>query len=122
MSLARSFRFLAIFICAGIVLPKLLAFAIYFHPGIQTTVICTGQGMITVRIGPDGQPIEHSEEEHASCIICNATIAVEMDDQLYARSSVYAAYIYPKVKLNTPSFAELALFPDPRGPPHSVVI
>lgn len=122
MGLAQSFRFLALFICAGIVLPKLLAFAIYFHPGIQTTVICTGQGMVTVRIGPDGQPIEHSEEEHASCIMCNATISVDADDKLNAPDLDYTAYIYPGVKHRNPTIAELSLFPDPRGPPQSVVI
>lgn len=122
MSLGQSYRFLAIFICAGIVLPKLLAFAIYFHPGIQTTVICTGQGMITVRIGPDGQPIENSEEEHASCIMCNSTIAVEADELLYTPNLAFTPYIYPNVKHRNPTLAELALFPDSRGPPQTVVI
>lgn len=41
----------------GLLLPRVSAVAASVAPGVQTVVICTGQGMMTLRIDESGNPV-----------------------------------------------------------------
>ncbi|MEO1025679.1 MAG: hypothetical protein AAFX07_09005 [Pseudomonadota bacterium] len=52
----------------ALLLPKVSAVLLDIHPGIQVAVICTGTEIVTVRIGPDGIPIETGQTDDAPCL------------------------------------------------------
>jgi hypothetical protein len=52
-------------------LPNLRATALAGEP----TVICSAEGMRTVLLGPDGQPVEPSPGALSCCLLCQAPLA-----------------------------------------------
>ena len=71
----------------ALLLPKVSAILLDIHPGIQVAVICTGTEIVTVRIGPDGVPIETEQAEDVPCLSADAP---------------------PKALIPTPTWVELA--------------
>lgn len=86
------------------------------NPDIGTEmVICTGVGMTTVTIGPDGEPVETTHICPDSLSIFAATFALPALVQPEPR---LLAHLSPSV--SAPHRAAEALTPSARGPPASV--
>jgi len=73
----------------ALLLPKLGAILLDLHPGVEMTVICTGTSMVTLRIGPDGTPIEVDYEEDAPCVMADPSDLerVDIPDWVYLARS-----------------------------------
>jgi hypothetical protein len=55
----------------GLLLPRMSAAVATMAPGVVTLVICTGDGLRTIRIDPDGTPVEVSDHpDH--CVLSHA--------------------------------------------------
>ena len=52
----------------ALLLPKLAVVLLEFNPNIQTVVICTGTEMVTLTVGPDGEPLQIGDGEEAPCV------------------------------------------------------
>lgn len=103
---SRILRCVTVFILVfGLVAPKAGAVVLQWLPGMQAAVICTGQGMITLVLGPDGQPV--TLEDGASDI-CLGTKAVNGPDapvpawHRLARSYEIAFSSIPNQRVQTP--------------------
>ena len=70
MTLSRTVLFL--FLAGALLFPKLNALLIELHPHVRTVVICTGSELVTLKIGPSGQPIEAEAASHAPCLVGTA--------------------------------------------------
>ena len=55
-------------ILASLLLPKMGAAIVDLNPRVFTAVVCTGDRMVVMRIGPDGTPVELSEVDERPCI------------------------------------------------------
>ena len=56
----------------GLLAPRVSAVAASVAPGIRTVVICTGQGMITLRLDAHGDPVQVLDHpDH--CLLAHAT-------------------------------------------------
>ena len=75
-------------------------------------VICTGMGMVTVTIGPDGQPIEQAEPCPDGTSIFAANFALPEMPRPEAR--LLAQLVRPT---GAPLFEQHELSPAARGPP-----
>lgn len=69
--LARLRYLLILLIILGTLAPKVTAVLAEILPGFQTIVICTGTEMMTLRVGPDGVPIETTEAISDTCAMEN---------------------------------------------------
>lgn len=73
----------------AILLPKLgTALAMALPGGVEVIVICTGDGIQTLRLGPDGQPLSEDTTDEAPCTLGNLLVAeAQMPDhwQVLAR-------------------------------------
>lgn len=56
----------------GILAPKMSAVIVQLVPGIQTLVICTGNGLVTLTIDADGEPVEMPRAEVDHCTMVDA--------------------------------------------------
>jgi len=68
---------LLIVLLAGLIAPRVTAIIADVLPGVQTMVICTGEGLIILRIGPDGQPIEETEQAFNHCVLSDGTVVAQ---------------------------------------------
>lgn len=75
-------------------------------------VICSGAEMITITIGPDGEPIEKSEPCPDGTSIFAASFALPVVPQPDARLLVHV-----EAPASTPLTEHQALSPSARGPP-----
>jgi len=76
------------------------------------TVICTGMGMVTITLGPDGQPVETAEPCPDGTSIFAASFALPVMPQPDAQ--VLAELPRPT---GAPLFEQHELSPAARGPP-----
>lgn len=102
---------------AGILVPKVSALALHLNPNIMAIVICTGTDMVTIHIGPDGQPLEVSEVEQTACVLADPKAIA---NRAYAQwtlapRSYRARFVENENVLR--SEAEEGPLPDLRGPP-----
>ncbi|MEO0831438.1 MAG: hypothetical protein AAFY03_13400 [Pseudomonadota bacterium] len=116
--IVRRFRALILVLLASIVaLPAATGLAVNLVPGLQTYVICTGDRLIRVTVGPDGTPVETPEVEVTHCITADATApsGAKPSDWI-ALTRVFEQIIIPKppVALHQPRFAVRRLS---RAPP-----
>ena len=58
---------------AALLLPRVNAVLLEVHPGITTAVICNGSELVTLRIGPDGTPIETETTRDGPCLLTDVT-------------------------------------------------
>lgn len=66
----KSARILLLFaICVGLLLPRMSAVLVELMPGLQSMVICTGEGLVVVTLGPDGTPIEQTDTPEHRCVM-----------------------------------------------------
>ncbi|MCK0142706.1 hypothetical protein [Aliiroseovarius sp. F20344] len=64
-------------LCLGVVLPKIgSAVQMLVLGELQTVVLCTGDGIITIRIDAEGNPIEEVSDEAEPCVLGNILITV----------------------------------------------
>lgn len=67
--------FLALLLCLGLLLPKVGTALSLLAPGaIQTIVICSVDGLTTIRLGPDGTPLSQTEITEEPCMMGNALV------------------------------------------------
>lgn len=103
-------------VCA-VLLPKVAAVALDIMPSVQSVVICVGDRLVTIRIGPDGQPVEVPEGEKTPCVMSDAVVALPSVAPPWvgmARSYAHAFVI----RLNPgPENARLRAHVPPRAPP-----
>lgn len=62
---------LVLCLVAGILLPRAGAILTELIPGIDRMVICTGTEMITLTIGPDGEPIQEIDSATPHCVMAD---------------------------------------------------
>ncbi len=61
---------LMLVLCLGILLPKVSAAITLALPGLfRTIVICTGDSLQTITLGPDGSPVEMSQGDDQHCTL-----------------------------------------------------
>lgn len=53
-------------------LPSVFGVLAEFMPGIQTYVICAGDRLVTIKVGPDGAPVEAPETTFTHCVLGDA--------------------------------------------------
>lgn len=70
MSCRRLASLLVVLAILGLVAPRVSAVFASAAPGVQTIVICTGDGLHTIQIGEDGKPVSVSEHSHP-CVLCH---------------------------------------------------
>ena len=75
MSTALKSGVLLPLLLAAMLLPKMGAALIELKPGVRTVVLCTGSNMVTMRIGPDGHPIEVEEGDTGPCVMATSVAA-----------------------------------------------
>ncbi|MEJ6404335.1 hypothetical protein [Yoonia sp. 2307UL14-13] len=79
---------LVLLLIAGLLIPRMSAVIADVIPSIQTMVICTGEGLITLTIGPEGEPIEVVENQQHPCVMSEgvtfATVAIPFWQKLAA--------------------------------------
>ncbi|MBM7068168.1 hypothetical protein IU397_11300 [Actibacterium sp. 188UL27-1] len=98
-------------------LPSMFAVLAEIVPGVQSYVICAGDRLITVKVGPDGEPVDAPETTFTHCVMGDVVVltkAVAPDWTLLARS-----YARPfSLKLHqAPDQERLAGQRFSRGPP-----
>ncbi|MEM7720271.1 MAG: hypothetical protein AAF222_13820 [Pseudomonadota bacterium] len=75
----------------ALLLPKLSVILLEFNPNIQTVVICTGTEMVTITVGPDGEPIHVDDGEDAPCVLTeDKALSVPSDPDWVALARSYA--------------------------------
>ncbi|MEL6645900.1 MAG: hypothetical protein AAFQ79_18360 [Pseudomonadota bacterium] len=76
---------LVIALTTGLILPKMGGVLAGFVPGVMQVVICTGTEMVTVTLGPDGQPIETEVIEGEPCVMTAAALPADTALPLWHR-------------------------------------
>ncbi|MHC0053851.1 hypothetical protein [Actibacterium sp. D379-3] len=100
---------LVVALCLGLIWPKASAVVSLLLPGtVQTIVICTGDGLVTVTIGPDGAPVRTGETEEAPCTIGTAVTADAAPLsfwQALARDHALRRPLYARIARSLPPYA-----------------
>lgn len=86
-------RILLIFaLCLGVVLPKVgSAVQMLVLGELQTVVLCTGDGIVTIRIDAEGNPVEDVSDEAVPCVLGN--ILITESDPLTHWQAVARSYV-----------------------------
>lgn len=71
MSFHRLRALIIVLTILGLVAPRISAAVAVAAPGMQTIVICTGDGLQTIRIGDDGKPVPVADHSH-QCVLSHA--------------------------------------------------
>ena len=104
-------------ISAALLLPKISAVVMHLHPGILTTVICTGSEMLTIHVGANGEPIEVAEGDHAPCVMADPGALDATPVTAWNAAPRSYRYGFNNLSRVGSTDAELGLLPDLRGPP-----
>ncbi len=108
---------LVTFLIAGLLIPRMSAVIADVIPGIQTMVICTGEGLITLTIGADGQPVEAVETEPHPCVMSEVLTLAYADVPLWQRLAADYAHDFA-IRENTRVFdSHLSRIAHSRAPP-----
>ncbi len=71
---------LALTLVVGIVLPKVAAAVhLVFPSDVMVLVLCTGDGLVTVKIGADGEPISEPKVISEPCVMAVAVTPAAQD-------------------------------------------
>lgn len=73
---------LVVALTVGILLPRMSAVLADIIPGVTQVAICTGSEIITLTIGPDGQPIE-TEIETSHCVLGDTSAMADGPDPVW---------------------------------------
>ncbi len=74
-----------VLLIVGLLAPRMSAAVAEIVPGMQTMVICTGQGLVTLTIGADGIPVETPQIEQHDCVLADITVVAEMAPQFWEK-------------------------------------
>lgn len=112
----RPMRFLLVVLTVlALVLPRMSAVAASVVPGTMTVVICTGQGMVTLRIDENGNPVpDRVQSDH--CVLSQSA-----DTAVRAEIPAIVAPVIDQVKRPSGHLIRAegyrAARPPPRAPP-----
>ena len=71
---------LALTLVVGIVLPKVAAAVhLVFPSDVMVLVLCTGDGLVTVKIGADGEPMSEPQVISEPCVMAVAVTPAAQD-------------------------------------------
>ncbi len=114
-SLLRSTFVLALL--AGMMLPKMSAALVTLLPNVQTVVICTGDELLTIVLGPDGTPIEIKDTETMDCTLTDTGDPTVKPVPFWVSLKI-AELPQNALRINTAwARDKLASLPPQRGPP-----
>ena len=69
---------------AGLLLPKASAVLAAMLPGaFQTIVICTGTGLQTITLAPDGTPVETTDQAPENCTLFKASLSAPLPEPFW---------------------------------------
>lgn len=104
-------------LCIGLLLPRVSGVLLDLMPGVNAVVVCTGNQLVVLHIGNDGQPVEVAQNEPHGCLLADGP-------HTDAALAVIAALIWMTMVLTLPGQidvmagkARLRLLPVKRGPP-----
>lgn len=116
MSLPTAVRgVLVLLAMLGILMPKVSAAVATLAPSVETVVICTGDGLRTIRIDPDGSPVPISHHADHCLLTHAADTAVPAASRRVGATPVDTA-VRPTGDLVRRSLPQSAR-PPPRAPP-----
>ncbi len=99
----------------GLLMPRVSAVAAAAVPGVRTVVICTGQGMITLRLDARGDPVEVVDHpDH--CVLGHATDTAPRAELAPLIAAVVDRIVRPAGDL-VRAEGYRAARPPPRAPP-----
>lgn len=101
----------------AVLFPKMATVVMDMMPSFQTVVICAGDQLIVVRLGPDGTPVEVTEDDMAPCVFGDALTIAAMPEPLWvglARDYVHVFTIQLNPTANRPHARDHI---PPRAPP-----
>lgn len=101
----------------GLVAPKVSALALHLNPNVMAIVICSGDALVTVHIGADGEPVETVETGHAPCVLTPPLAAASVPDLRWSVTPRSYRPTFVEIVPSARSDGELGLLPDLRGPP-----
>ncbi|SMX32594.1 hypothetical protein COL8621_00855 [Actibacterium lipolyticum] len=106
---------------AALLLPKASAVLAAMIPGaFQTIVICTGAGLQTITLGPDGAPIETTDQAPENCTLFKASLTPALPDQFW-QALAHASGIQLPRSLPTQPEKDFARRRLARAPPFQTV-
>lgn len=109
--------FVVVLLSFALVVPKMTAALTTVLPGFSVVVLCTGHAMQRITIGPDGQPVEVEQDDHAPCVIANP----EQVDQPTTTDWVALTRSYASsfIAISHPAPKQVLAFrrPPPQAPP-----
>ena len=108
---------MALCVVAGLLLPRMLAVLVEIVPGMMTTVICTGDALIVVTLGPDGQPVELPEEVDTHCVMADGATSLADIAPDYRRLERHYSFGFQPKTHDTAELDRLARQATSRGPP-----
>ncbi|MDX8350282.1 hypothetical protein SLH49_20005 [Cognatiyoonia sp. IB215446] len=73
-----------VLLVAGLIAPRMSAAIAQVIPGVQVMVICTGDQMVTLTIGADGEPIEVTDTADHVCIKSDVVKAAALVDPFWS--------------------------------------
>lgn len=108
---------LVVLVVSGFLAPRMSAVLAELIPGVQTFVICTGDSLVTITIGPDGEPIEHSETTPHPCVLADTIVQAQMTLPLWFALGFGFAHSFAVRENTQVADHHLALIFPTRGPP-----
>lgn len=108
---------MALCVVAGLLLPRMSAVLIEVVPGMITTVICTGDALIVVTLGPDGQPVELPEEIDTHCVMADGATSLANVAPDYRRLERHYSFGFKSKTHDTAGLDRLARQAPSRAPP-----
>lgn len=105
------------YLILGIVLPKVSGLLLELHPGVTVQVICTGTEMITLRIGPDGNPVKVTQTDAGPCVLSDPSMADLRVDPPWVVLARQFDTTFIAVPSPTSDTERLAIQPESHGPP-----
>lgn len=100
----------------GILAPRISAVAALAAPHADVLVICTGKGLVTLRLDADGNPVPLGEPQPDHCVLAHAADTAVRVEAPPVRMEPAPAPPRPSAGLVLLSDAQAAR-PPPRAPP-----
>ncbi|MEM9716486.1 MAG: hypothetical protein AAF826_08215 [Pseudomonadota bacterium] len=108
---------LMLLVVAGMVLPKMSAVIVTMIPGVMTMVICSGDRTYVVHLDREGNPIETEQVESKPCVLGAVEEIALAPEPAWIRLAQDYAFTFIPILSAGPTFSDLGLYPDLRGPP-----
>lgn len=100
----------------GLLAPRISAAVAWAAPGVQAVVICSGHGLQTLYLDPDGNPVAAGETQPDLCLLVNAADTAVGPVLPPVPARIAGSPSRPGGHLSVLSDAQAAR-PPPRGPP-----